>query len=99
MGLSSAKPEDLIVHSKQDSIAKTLSVIYGRSQKIHEDIVILNSAAALLVSNLCRTFQEGVSMSRHAIQSGEAQGQLANLVKMCGDASKLKIAEEMYLSH
>ena len=99
LGLSSSKPKDLIVHSKEDSIAKTLSVIYGRSEKIHEDIVILNSAAALLISNLCRTFEEGVSMSRDAIQSGESQRQLTNLVMLCGDASKLKIAEEIYLSH
>jgi anthranilate phosphoribosyltransferase len=97
LGMQVAKPERLVVNSKEESIKSTLEAIYGRAPSDRQDIVVLNSAAALMVSKIAHDFKEGIEIARETIKSGKAQDKLFRLVKYCGDSEKLKEAEKKYL--
>jgi anthranilate phosphoribosyltransferase len=97
LNMKVAKPEQLVVNSKEESIKSTLQVIYGRAAKEKEDAVILNASAALVVSKVAKDFKEGVELAREAIVSGKAQSKLTRLIKNCGDLEKLREAEKKSL--
>jgi anthranilate phosphoribosyltransferase len=94
VGIEVAKPERLTVNSRLDSIRSTLLAIYGKGTKEQEDIVVLNAAAALVVSKISSNLKEGVEYAREAIKSGKASDKLMQLIKYCGDLAKLKEAEK-----
>jgi anthranilate phosphoribosyltransferase len=60
------------------------------------DIVVLNAAAALVVSKISPNLKEGVEYARDAIKSGKARDKLWQLIKYCGDLEKLKEAEKRF---
>jgi anthranilate phosphoribosyltransferase len=97
VGMQVAKPERLVVNSKEESIKSTLQAIYGRAASEKQDIVVLNSAAALMISKIAPDFKEGIEIAREAIKSGKAQDKLSQLVKYCGDPEKLREAEKKFL--
>ena len=53
VGMEVAKPEQLIVDSKMDSIMSTLQAVYGTGSREKKDIVILNAAAAACSKQSC----------------------------------------------
>src|ERR687896_486658 len=96
VGMEVAKPEQLTVNSKIDSIASTLQTIYGEGSREKIDIVVLNAAAALVVGKISSNLKEGVEEARHAIKSGKARDKLSQLIKYCGDLERLKEAEKTF---
>ena len=92
-----AKPEQLLVHSKEDSIRDTLQVIYGIASQEKEDIVALNASAALVIGKVARDFKEGVQIARSAIKEGKPQKKLLQLIQSCGNSEKLEKAEEKFI--
>lgn len=96
VGMEVAKPEQLIVNSKMDSIMSTLKAIYGEGCREKMDIVVLNAAAALVVSKNASNLKEGVGYARDAIKSGKARDKLSQLIRYCGDLEKLKEAEKKF---
>jgi anthranilate phosphoribosyltransferase len=92
-----AKPEQLVVHSKEDSIRDTLQVIYGIASQEKEDIVALNASAALVIGKVARDFKEGVQIARSAIKEGKPQKKLLQLIQSCGNSEKLEKAEEKFI--
>ncbi|HJU34443.1 MAG TPA: anthranilate phosphoribosyltransferase [Nitrososphaera sp.] len=96
VGIAVARPDQLAVNSKIDSIMATLQAIYGKASREKMDIVILNAAAALLVSKVALTLKEGVEYARDAVKSGKASDKLSQLIKYCGDLEKLKEAEKRF---
>jgi anthranilate phosphoribosyltransferase len=97
VGMQVAKPEQLVVNSKEESIKSTLQSIHGKAAREKQDIVVLNTAAALVVGKIAQDFKDGVEIARDAIKSGKAQDGLAQLIKYCGDLEKLKEAEKKFL--
>lgn len=97
VGMQVAKPEQLVVNSKEESIRSTLQSIYGKASREKQDIVVLNAAAALVVSKIAQDFKDGVEIARDAIKSGKAQDRLLQMIKYCGDSEKLKEAEKKFL--
>jgi len=93
-----AKPEQLIVHSKEDSIRDTLRVIYGIAPQEKEDIVVLNASAALVIGKVARDFKEGVQIARWAIKEGKSQRKLLQLIQSCGNREKLEYAEKKFVN-
>src|ERR687887_604253 len=91
-----AKPEQLVVHSKEDSIRDTLQVIYGIASQEKEDIVALNASAALVIGKVARDFKEGVQIARSAIKEGKPQKKLLQLIQSCGNSEKLEKAEKKF---
>ena len=92
-----AKPEQLVVRSKEDSIRDTLQVIYGIASKEKEDIVVLNASAALVIGKVARDFKEGVQIARSAIKEGKSQRKLLQLIQSCGNREKLEDAEKKFI--
>src|SRR5919198_2576455 len=96
VGIDVAKPEQLVVNSKEDSVRSTLQTIYGKASKEKHDIVILNAAAALLVSKIASNFKEGVGIANETVKSGKAHDKLSEMIKYCGDLEKLKEVEKKF---
>jgi len=46
----------------------------------YRDIVLLNSAAALIIADKAKDLKEGVSMASHSIDSGNAKSILDRLI-------------------
>jgi anthranilate phosphoribosyltransferase len=97
IGMKVARPEQLAVKTKEESIKSTLQAICGKAPSEKEDAVVLNAAAALAVAKVSRDIKDGVELARSAIKSGKAQNKLERLVKNCGNLEKLKEAEEKFL--
>ncbi len=97
LGMPVAKPEQLVVSSRDESISATLQTIYGRAPREKEDIVIMNASAALVLGKVAADFKEGVELARDAIKTGKAQDKLLQLIKYSGDETKLKEAEKKFL--
>jgi anthranilate phosphoribosyltransferase len=97
VGMQVAKPEQLVINSKEESIRSTLQSIHGKAAIEKQDIVILNASAALVVGKIAQDFKDGVEIAKAAIKSGKAQDRLVQLIKYCGDPEKLKEAEKKFL--
>lgn len=86
----SIKPEDFalktasITELKVDSSDESLAMIQGvlsNKASAAKDIVCLNAGAAIYVSGLAETHQQGVEMASKAISEGKALATLDNLIK------------------
>jgi len=80
LGLSLARPEDLLGGGPEENAAITRSILEGTSGP-KRDIVILNAAAALVVTDLVADLSEGLAKAREAIDSGAALKALEALVR------------------
>ena len=86
-----------MIKDKLDSIRETLMVIYGRHPNSpKEDIVVLNSAAALVAGTSGLSFEEALSESLECIRCGYPQRLLREMIKGVGDISKLDSAEKTW---
>ena len=82
-GLARAKPEDLAGGTPQENAAAMQALFEGETGA-YRDIVLFNTAAALMVANKVETLNEGVEMAALAIDDGGARSVLANLVATTG---------------
>jgi len=72
-----------IVGGDADHNAQITRDILGNKEKGAKlDIVLLNTAAALVVDEKARDLQEGIEIARDAIQSGRAKEKLEHLVRV-----------------
>ena len=61
------------------------------------EIVLVNSAAGIMVGGKAENFKEGMEIARESIASGAAYGKLKALVKASGESlSKLEELESKY---
>ena len=61
------------------------------------DIVLVNSAAGIVVGEKARDFKEGIEIARKSIVSGAAYAKLKALVKLSGgNLQKLEELESKY---
>lgn len=77
-GLPTCKIDDLRIQNIADSAARIREVLAGKEGPCL-DIVLANSAAALLAAGSVRDLREGVTRSRDSIQSGQARAVLEAL--------------------
>jgi anthranilate phosphoribosyltransferase len=78
-GLTRAKPEDLVGGTPEENAGAMTALLDGQIGA-YRDIVLLNTAAALVVCHKAETLKEGVEMAALAIDDGGARTVLANLV-------------------
>ena len=78
-GLERAKPEDLVDGTPEENAAAMTALLDG-AEGAYRDIVLLNTAAALIVCNKAESLKEGAEMAALAIDDGGAKAVLANLV-------------------
>jgi anthranilate phosphoribosyltransferase len=77
-GLVVADSADLIGGDPAEN-AKAMTAIFDGQPGAYRDIVLLNSAAALIVADKVSTLKDGVAMSAGAIDGGQARDTLAKL--------------------
>ena len=99
IGVKLARPEQLVVSSKDQAIGETLKVLNGEAQEEKEDIVILNAAAALTVARVSKDIEEGLEIARSALRNGACRKKLGELIRRCGDPKKLEDAEKRFLNN
>ncbi|TVP39531.1 anthranilate phosphoribosyltransferase [Candidatus Nitrosocosmicus arcticus] len=96
LGLPKSSIEEIIVSDRTESINESLRIIYGiQSNKSKENIVLLNSAAALMVGGNLESLSDAISIARDSLNEGRPQKLLENIIKNSGDVSKLEQAEKM----
>lgn len=96
VNLSVAKPEQLLIYSREESIRDTLQVIYGLASQEKEDMAVLNASAALVVGNIAKNLKEGVEIAQGAVKEGTPQKKLSELIRRCGNKEKLINAEQEF---
>jgi anthranilate phosphoribosyltransferase len=96
LGLPKASIQEIIVKDKMESINESLRIIYGiQSNKSKEDIVLLNSAAALMVGGGIESLGDAFSIVRDSLNEGRPQRLLETIIKNSGDIAKLEQAEKV----
>ena len=78
-GLSRAAPEDIKGADPQHNAAALTALLDG-ARSAYRDIVLLNSAAALIIADKVETLKDGVALAAAAIDSGRARETLRKLV-------------------
>lgn len=80
LGISLATHEDIKGGSAKENSEVILNILKG--QKGHKrDIVVLNSAAALYVGNVCESIKDGISLAEEIIDSGKAYEKMNELIE------------------
>ena len=96
LGLPRSSIQEIIVRDRMESINESLRIIYGiQSNKSKENIVLLNSAAALMVGGDIESLSDAISIARDSLNEGRPQKLLEAIIKNSGDVSKLEQAEKM----
>jgi len=92
-GFEPAKPQDIRGYDKEGNAALMIKLLKGEDGP-RRDVVLMNSAAAVIVGGKASDFKEGVEVAREAIDSGKAHEKLRKLIKETGgDVSKLEDLE------
>ncbi|WP_431858789.1 anthranilate phosphoribosyltransferase [Azospirillum sp.] len=83
-GLFPANPSDLKGGDAQVN-AEAMRALFDGAPGAYRDIVLLNAAAALIVGGKAEDLKSGVSLARHAIDSGGARTTLQRLVAVTNE--------------
>jgi anthranilate phosphoribosyltransferase len=78
-----ADPSDLAGGSPAENAEITTKILSGEAGP-RRDVVVVNSAAALLAAGAACNFSEGIRMAERAIDEGKAREKLVELVKLTG---------------
>ena len=60
--------------------ADALKAVLGGARNAYRDVVLFNSAAALLIAGKCNTLKEGVDLAAQSLDNGAASNRLERLV-------------------
>ena len=99
LGIKPAKLEDIEGTAPEESAEITFRILYGCSDSNgpKRDIVLVNSAAGIIVGGKAEDFGYGIELARESIASGAAYKKLRNLVKAShGSLEKLEELESKY---
>ncbi len=94
-GVKRASVGDLGCLSVEESSEALLKILRGKaSADAKTDIVLVNSAAGIMVGGKAQDFTEGIELARESIASGAAYGKLKALVEASGgDVGRLEELE------
>jgi anthranilate phosphoribosyltransferase len=96
VGIPITSLDNISIKNKEESIRLTLGSIYGLARKEIEDIVVLNSAPVLVLSDIAKDIKEGIDISRSVIKEGKARKKLEDLISFYGDIEKLFEVEKLF---
>ena len=86
-GLPLAKPEDLKGGAPEENAKALRDLLEGQTGP-YRDVVLFNTAAALMVSEKVSNLKDGVAMAAEAIDSGKALAKLLALVAVTNSLNK-----------
>lgn len=81
-GIKKAPIEAIVGGSAKENAQILINIFDARATDAQRDIVLLNSAAALVVDGLARDIQDGLEMSREAIANGRAKKKLKQIIEI-----------------
>jgi anthranilate phosphoribosyltransferase len=97
LGVKKAAVADLQCASAEESAEVTFEILNGKIVDARTDIVLVNSAAGIIVSGKAVDFKEGLQLARNSLASGTAYAKLKKLVKASnGNLAKLEELESKY---
>lgn len=64
-----------------DNVKITRDILKGVEKSAKRDIVLLNTAAALVVGQVAKDINDGIARAKEAIDSGKAFKKLEELIK------------------
>ena len=80
-GLNFASHDEIVAHSSVESLRLVNEAFDGKNSAV-QDMIALNSGAALYVSNIANTINDGVEMSFELMNNGKAAEKLADYVRV-----------------
>ena len=80
-GLNLASYDEIIAHSSKESLGLVNEAFDGKNSAV-QDMIALNSGAALYISNIANTINDGVEMSFELMNNGKAAKKLADYVRV-----------------
>lgn len=83
-GIQRHSLRELIVKSKEEAVKSALSVLKGEDKSGKMDAVLVNAAAAIVLSKKASNFLEAMEIARESISSGKALQKLIELIKLSG---------------
>jgi anthranilate phosphoribosyltransferase len=81
-GLKRVPIEAIIGGDAKENAGILLNIFNTRATDAQRDIVLINTAYALLVEGMARDVQEGFEMARDAIASGKAKAKLQQIIEV-----------------
>ncbi len=90
------KKEQIQIKSVEDSVKTTLQTIYGKSTSAKQDIVVLNTAVALIAGERASDMNEGIKIARELVKSEAPRTKLRELISSCGNIQKLDHVEKEF---
>jgi anthranilate phosphoribosyltransferase len=88
LGFRPARPEDLLGGEAEENAAILRSVLSGEDTGPRRDVVLLNSAAALVASGAAADLADGVAQAAESIDSGAALRALEGLIEHSQSVAK-----------
>ena len=82
LGIALADIEQLKVTDVKTSAKVLRDILSGKESGPRKDIVILNAAAAIIVSGLANDFQSAIKLAEASVSSGKALGCLEKLIEI-----------------
>ncbi len=79
-GLKRAKAKDLAGGDKKENAKILLNILTGREKGPKRDIVLLNSAAGIVVGNKAKDLKEGIKIARDVLDKGLAHKKLEEFI-------------------
>lgn len=80
-GLKRAKAEDLAGGDRKENAKILVDILTGKEKGPKRDIVLLNSAAGIVVGNKAENLREGIEMARNVLEGGKAYKKLNEFLK------------------
>lgn len=96
LNLKIVKKEQIQIKSMKDSVKATLQTIYGESTSAKQDIVILNTAVALMAGERASDLNEGIRIARELVKSEAPRTKLRELISSYGNIQKLNDVEKEF---
>ncbi len=99
LGVRLARPEDIMVTTPDQSVELTFRLLRGDLKKGDPklDILLVNSAAGVIVGGKAEDFNYGMELAEESIKSGAAYEKLRAAIKASGgDMAKLEELERRY---
>ena len=81
-GLKLASKEEILGADSNTNAKITMDILTNNISGAKLDIVLINTAAALIVDEKARDFQDGIEIAREAILNGKAKSKLEEIIKV-----------------
>ncbi|MBA0908818.1 MAG: anthranilate phosphoribosyltransferase [Nitrosarchaeum sp.] len=90
VGLHKSSLKDIQIKTKKEAVNAFVNVLNDTANQAMIETTVLNAAGGLIVSNIVKSFEEGVELALKTIKDGKAIKLLERFVADTGDISKLK---------